>query len=467
MSNATVSVHDVEHDVPLAGVPCLVRALRCDRPLEPPARIMLEDVSRVVLGRGDLGHARDGDELVIRCPDDRMSSVHARLVREGQAFTLVDDASKNGTLVNGRRCDSARLADGDVIETGHTYFVFRARVPRGLPEHPAELAPSKEVGEIPLVTFVWSLAKQLDRAARVAPSALPVIVLGETGTGKEVVARALHRMSARSGAFVAINCGAIPATLVEGELFGSRRGAFSGAVDDRPGLVRAADAGTLFLDEIGELPLPAQVALLRVLQEQEVLPIGATKPVKVDVRVVAATHRALDRLVDTGDFRADLFARLGGLTIRLPSLRERREDLGLIIASLLHRMTPHAERIALSRQAARALFLCPFRHNIRELEKAISLAVTIAVGDAELDGPITIELDDLPDELRASELPKGAAPQERASDDEDRKAHLVALLTQHHGRVADVARAMGKARMQIHRWIQRYGLDLEAFRKAR
>src|SRR5262249_34475224 len=145
-------------------------------------------------------------------------------------------------------------------------------------------------------------------------------------------------MSERNGPFVAINCGAIPSNLIESELFGAKRGAFSGAIEDRPGLIRSADEGTLFLDEIGELPPTAQVALLRVLQEHEVLPIGATRPIKVDVRVVVATHRPLERLVDAERFRADLFARLGGLSVRLPALRERREDLGLVLNGLVARL---------------------------------------------------------------------------------------------------------------------------------
>jgi transcriptional regulator with GAF, ATPase, and Fis domain len=172
-------------------------------------------------------------------------------------------------------------------------------------------------------------------------------------------------------------------------------------------------------------------------------------------------------MVDSASFRSDLFARLGGLTIRLPGLRDRRDDFGLIVASVLRRVAPDAGRVSLSRQAARAVFRYPFPHNIRELEKALGLAITIETPDTS--GAIEIGLDGLPEELRAVELRPGAgapAPDHDHHDDESRKAHLVALLTQHRGRVADVARAMGKARMQIHRWIQRYEIDLESFRKS-
>jgi DNA-binding NtrC family response regulator len=287
---------------------------------------------------------------------------------------------------------------------------------------------------------------------------LPIVVLGETGTGKEVIARAAHASSNRSGPFIAVNCGAIPANLVESELFGSRKGSFTGALTDRAGLVRAADGGTLFLDEIAELPLPAQVALLRVIQEREVTAVGEVKPTSVDVRIIAATHQSLDRLADTGEFRSDLYARLSGLTIKLPALRDRREDLGLVIANVVPRVV--ADRaIRFSRRAARALFAYGFPRNIRELEKVLGLAATVA-GKAEID------LVHFPDELQAPPKPsdagRGAEP---SVTDEARKAMLIQLLTVHRGQISAVARAMGKARMQIHRWIERFGIDLETYRR--
>jgi DNA-binding NtrC family response regulator len=437
-------------------VPSLVRAFRCDRPFEPSARILLDAVSRVVLGRGELATTRRDRDLVVNVPDDRMSTVHACLVRRDHGFELEDSGSKNGTLVNGLRCDRIALHDGDVIETGHTFFVYRVSVPVRSSITASLFAESTSPADLPLATFVPGLAAQFERLARVAMSSVSVVVLGETGTGKEVIARALHRMSGRSGPLIVLNCGAIPATLIESELFGVRKGAFSGATVDRPGLIRAADGGTLFLDEIGELPASAQIALLRVLQEQEVMPIGATRPIKVDVRLVAATHRALDRMVDAGTFRADLLARLGGLWIRLPPLRERREDLGLVIQHVLRRIGA-CEHLQLSRQAARALFLHAFPQNVRQLEKALGLAAVI------VDPNGLIELEHLPAELRVIE-PGAPGRGDSNESDEQRKARLLTLLAEHRGRVAAVARAMGKARMQIHRWIDRYEIDLESFR---
>jgi len=289
---------------------------------------------------------------------------------------------------------------------------------------------------------------------RIARSSLPVVVVGESGTGKELVARAVHALSQRSGPFQAVNCAAIPATLLESELFGARKGAFSGAAEDRPGLVRAADRGTLLLDEVADLPPPAQAALLRFLQESEVLPVGATRPVRVDVRVVAAAQSDLRSLVAEGTFRADLFARLDAFTVRLPPLRERREDLGLLVASLLRKLAPErCEEIRISPEAALALFRHSWPLNVRELEHSLAVALTVCDGAA-------IELEHLPEGVRLGRT--GLAADEDAEGFRD---ELLALLRRHRGNVAEVARAFGKGRMQIHRWARRYEIDLASFRR--
>jgi transcriptional regulator with GAF, ATPase, and Fis domain len=301
---------------------------------------------------------------------------------------------------------------------------------------------------------------------QVARSALPVVFSGESGTGKEILARAVHTLSGRSGAFVAVNCGALPETLVETELFGYRKGAFSGANEDRPGLVRSADQGTLFLDEIGDLPLPSQAAFLRVLQEREVLPVGGTRPIAVDVRLIAATHRDLDALVAEDRFRQDLFARISGLKVTLPPLRERREDLGLLIEALLARTGAPPDHGVFDALAARALFRYDWPLNIRELERALAQAVVLA-GDA----PIGCE--HLPDAVADALAPPSADDEplepeaEAASGDEESRLReeLTRLLREHRGNISAVARAKGKARMQIQRWCKRFRLDPESFRR--
>jgi hypothetical protein len=269
----------------------LFHVLSCETPMTADtAAYQLDDVDLVVLGRGSRAAATqlDGDRrrLQLSFSDQWMSIRHARIERRVGALWLIDERSKNGVLVNGSPTREALLVDGDWIEVGHTLLRYRhAALPPPRRPDAVQLA-----GEPALSTVLPTLQDQYDRLAAIARSPVSVVLRGETGTGKEMVARAVHRISGRRGDLIAVNCGALPATLFESELFGYRKGSFSNAIEDRPGLVRAADGGTLFLDEIGELPPSSQVALLRVLQEREVTPLGATHPIKVD-RVLAARMR--------------------------------------------------------------------------------------------------------------------------------------------------------------------------------
>jgi DNA-binding NtrC family response regulator len=269
------------------------------------------------------------------------------------------------------------------------------------------------------------------------------------------MARAIHDMSGRPGPFVPVNCGALPRDLIESELFGHRRGAFSGANEDREGLVRRAHQGTLFLDEIAELPPDSQIALLRFLQEGEVRPVGASQTVKVDVRVVAATHQDVkQRLVD-GRFRSDLYGRISGFEITLPPLRDRREDLGLLIASILSSACPDPSQITLNKAAARALFRYAWPQNIRELENAIRAAVGLSEGGE-------IRLEHLPRTIREKEQP--AAGPLLSTKDRTLREQLLELLRDTGGNVSAVARAMHRAPVQIRRWCYRLQIDLADFR---
>ncbi|HTJ41568.1 MAG TPA: sigma 54-interacting transcriptional regulator [Kofleriaceae bacterium] len=437
-------------------MPQLIIALDCDRPMAAPSRHVLDGLDEVTFGRGDRRVRRDGTTLAVRLPDPRMSTEHGRLVRQGGGWVLDDPSSKNGCVVNGSLMRRRALADGDVLELGHTFCLFRvAPAATGEPDLDAD---QLTVTRPDLATFGGDLERAFARLTRIAATDVPVLIHGETGTGKEVVARAVHELSARRGPFVAINCGALTESLLEAELFGARKGAFSGATADRIGLVRAADGGTLFLDEIAELRPHSQAALLRVLQEREVIAIGDTKPVRVDVRFCAATHRKLEDLVDRGGFRADLYARLYGYVADLPPLRQRREDLGLLVRALLRR-TPGGERARFTPSSARLLFRHDWPRNVRELEKALASAVPLAEGRA-------ITPDDLPEPLRREQaraaFPTPAPP---PLDDDALRARLVSLLESHDGNVAAVARAMGKERMQIHRWARRFGLDLGSYRR--
>jgi two-component system response regulator AtoC len=247
----------------------------------------------------------------------------------------------------------------------------------------------------------------LRQVRKLAPQRTTVLITGESGTGKELVARALHDLSPRAACpFVAVNCGAIPAELIESELFGHVRGAFTDAVRNKKGLAAEADGGTLFLDEVGELPLATQVKLLRFLQEEEVRPVGDTRSVRVDVRVVAATARDLGKAVQAGQFREDLYYRLDVVGIRLPPLRERPEDVEPLARHFLVRLgglRPDLPRLELSDGARDALAGWRWPGNVRELRHALERAVVLAEGEL-------IREEDLPDAVRAGARPSPQPP---------------------------------------------------------
>ncbi len=249
------------------------------------------------------------------------------------------------------------------------------------------------------------LKKQI---SRLAPVSTTILVVGESGTGKELVARALHELSPRASMpFVAVNCGAIPAGLIESELFGHARGAFTDARVAKRGLFTEADGGTIFLDEVGELPMQAQVKLLRVLQESEVRPVGESRSEKVDVRVVAATLRDLQRLVEKGEFREDLFFRLNVVQLKVPPLRDRRDDVPLLAAAFLARFNRDFNReppiSGLSPEAEQMLSSYAWPGNVRELENAMERAVLLA--DGTLIAP-----ENLPEKLWAARPAPAASP---------------------------------------------------------
>jgi transcriptional regulator of acetoin/glycerol metabolism len=428
--------------------PFLFLVLQCDRPLSVGARFPLVGADEVAIGRAPaLDFEDSAGPPRIGIPDARMSSSHVRLQRGAGSWIAEDQGSKNGTFVDGKRIKRQDLRNGMVLELGHTFLLFRELVADADFLNATELGPPAAG----MATLLPSFAAELDRVKLVAASRVPILLRGESGTGKEVLAAAIHRASGRPGALQAVNCGAIPANLVESELFGHRRGAFSGAVDDHPGLIRGADRGTLLLDEIGYLPLAAQASLLRVLQDEQVLAVGATNPVKVDLRVIAATHRDLDALVAAQQFRPDLLARLSGYTCALPPLRERREDFSLLVASLLSRIgVPEA---TFSPEAARALLRHSWPLNVRELEKCLSSAAVLARGGR-------IEKEHLPATVVTSPAPNLPEPVV-----DKRREEMISLLLEHGGNVTAVARSMGKARTQVQRWLRKFNIDPVSFRR--
>ena len=288
-----------------------------------PSAFQLIDETRATIGRGP--------GVTVALDAAGLSRCHVEIYRQGPAYIIHDLGSTNGTHVNGRRVEYASLTEEDVVRLGDVLGVVARVPPEAQPDAPVldVLAPD--------LAFGPGLAPQIAEIRRVAPSPLPVLIVGETGAGKEFVALAVHVLGRRRGAFHAVNCAALPTALAEAELFGHSRGAFTGAEQATLGHLRAADGGTLFLDELAELPLPLQAKLLRVLQDGRVTPLGETRAHAVDIRVVAACQQAPERLVDSGRLRPDLLARLAGLTVAVPPLRERRADIAVFFQLFLDR----------------------------------------------------------------------------------------------------------------------------------
>lgn len=291
--------------------------------------------------------------------------------------------------------DSMRMGAVDYIAKPFDHDEMIAAVKRALGKaaKPAAIAARKSSDEkdTPIEGMIGSSAvirEVYSKIHKVAPTSATVLVLGETGTGKELVANAIHSESPRKAKpIISVNCAAIPETLIEAELFGHEKGAFTGAASNREGLVAAADGGTLFLDEIGELPLEAQARLLRVLQEGEVRPIGSTESRKVDVRLVAATHRDLGKLARDGKFREDLYFRINVVQLRLPPLRERGKDILLLAETFIKRFCTEMLRspLTLTPEAIQAITTYSWPGNIRELENAMQRSVILCDDEHEID----------------------------------------------------------------------------------
>jgi DNA-binding NtrC family response regulator len=436
--------------------------LDCERPLAGGARYSLDQIDEVLIGRGReqriTRETADGRKrLVVLLPGRRLSSVHARIRRVDGAWAVVDAGSTNGSYLNGERVTEAPLTDEDVLELGRTFLMLTRSL------EPGDQAPcdreAREVWSRPaaFATLRPEISAGLAAIERVARTDLTLLLCGETGTGKEVLASAIHELSGRSGALIAVNCGAIPDTLVESQLFGHVRGAFSGAHSDALGFVRSAEQGTLLLDEAQDLSPAAQAALLRVLQQREVVPVGSSRPQPVRVRFIATAPQLLDEAVRNGHMRADLLARLQGFTHTLWPLRERPQDLGLLVAAILRRAGVNdAASPSLSLEFAQRLFRYNFPLNVRELEQLLLRAWALSEA-----GCLDLDFAEPAGELRQSQR----APSELSASDAALRERLLTELRRMRGNVAGVARALGKAPMQVRRWLRRFEIDPEHFRE--
>ncbi len=382
----------------------------------------------------------------------RISRRHAELRWRDGVLELRDVGSHNGSFVNGRQVERARLEPGDVLGIGGLLLLFQL----GRPGEPHAVCPS-------IVGRSDGMAEVLDQVSLAARRDTTVLLLGETGVGKELVAREVHRQSGRKGPFVPVNCGGVSPGLLQSELFGHARGAFSGAERARKGLVVAAEGGTLFLDEIGEASPELQVVFLRLLQERQIRPVGADRPQSVDVRFVAATNRELTAEAEAGRFRGDLLSRLYRWVVRIPPLRERREDIPLLVAHFVEQFAGRA--LPLRRSLALQLLRHDWPGNVRELE-AIVERLVVARGHApSLDLPLWLP-DALsqtsPRSLPAASAPSAASPPARPQrpPGDVLREKLVAL----GGNVRALATELGVSRNSLYRWLREEGIDPQSCR---
>jgi two-component system, NtrC family, response regulator GlrR len=308
-----------------------------------------------------------------------------------------------------------------------------------------------------IITRSSSMEDLLAQARRVAASDASVCLYGASGTGKELLARAIHRASPRAEApFVAVNCGAIPEGLLESELFGHKKGSFTGAVSDRRGLFQAAQGGTLFLDEIGDMPLPLQVKLLRALEERKIRPVGSHETFDVDVRVIAATHRKLEERIASGEFREDLYYRLNVVKLYIPTLAERREDIPLLGNEFLSRLGARYRRgrLAFSPEALQLLVSAPWPGNVRQLLNVVEQAVALAATEVIPESLVRQALD-------AGDTALTPLDEARRAFERD---YLVRILKITGGNVTKAARLAGRNRTEFYRLLERHSLEPGMFK---
>ncbi|MBC8070551.1 MAG: sigma 54-interacting transcriptional regulator [Deltaproteobacteria bacterium] len=387
----------------------------------------------VRLQGGRLVIGRDA-QATLAIDDARLSRAHAQIGWVRGTWQVVDLGSRNGTSIDGHRIRGAQTAaSASVVRVGRSLLLLCDDV------RPWDGWNAPSAGPVIGPRMQASIVA-LERAGT---RGVPAFIAGETGTGKELAAAAYHRGTGRDRRMVAVNCASIPESLAERLLFGSRRGAFSGATDAQ-GLFEAADGSTLFLDEVGELDLAVQAKLLRVLETGEVLPLGATASRKVDVRVCCASHRDLQEAVEAGRFREDLYYRLVRRRVRLAALRERREEIPLFVA---HALAKHGPSLWAHERFIEHCCLLPWHGNVRELLGELECAVHTA-------------LDAGSDVLRVEHLPNVEAPRAVAAD---REAVLTAIAGS-HGNLAAAARALGLHRTQLYRLLEKLGIDRAATR---
>ncbi|MFT4975965.1 MAG: transcriptional regulator with GAF, ATPase, and Fis domain, partial [Myxococcota bacterium] len=407
--------------------------------------------------------ARRGVDIALS--DPTVSRRHAQIVRTSGSVVLRDLDSTNGTFVGPVRIREVYLTPNLRFRVGRTEMIFTQE------DQVINISPTKEAAFEGMVGASVAMRQLFGVLRRIAPTNLTVLLTGETGTGKELASRAVHDHSRRrDGPFIVFDCGAAPENLIESELFGHKRGAFTGAVGDRPGVFELADGGTIFLDEVGELPLELQPKLLRVLEQREVRRVGGTRTKSIDVRVVAATNRNLRDEVAQGTFREDLYYRLAVVEVLIPPLRERMSDLQLLIAHLLQHADHNPGVFRVSEEVMSIFSSYHWPGNVRELNNCLIRALPFCDTDQ-------ITLDTLPRTLRSQEAAPSAPstpsptttplhtdPSLPFKDAKDQlieafeRQYLVDLLEHHSGNVSRAARIAQMDRKTITRLMKKHQL---------
>jgi transcriptional regulator of acetoin/glycerol metabolism len=408
---------------------------------------------RIVLGRGE--------DCEIQLPGNETSRTHAVIERGGMVQTIRDLDSRNGVFVNGQQVREAPLFPGVVLRLGEWIGIVI--------EVPANLAEPEPVFDVLARGLAGGpvLRPILDEVRRAAPSTLPIVLVGETGTGKEGFAHAIHAWSGRTGPFAAVNCAALVPSLAEAELFGYRRGAFTGAERSSPGHFRAAQGGTLLLDEITDLPESVQAKLLRAIEQREVMPLGESAAVPVDVRIVAATQTALSQVVAERKFRPDLSARLDGMTVGLPPLRDRKQEIPFLFSHLL-REHSGGRPPQLEPRLVEQLCLYDWPFNVREMDLLVRrLLVLHGTEESLRRSHLPDHVRHSPDGTRGSHRttpvatpPVGVEVRESPRARRERElAALLAALRAHKGNVLRAAAAAGISRQRAYRLMEANSAD--------
>ena len=407
------------------------------------------DGDRVVIG------THEGADLVLTDPTVSRHHVEIALVPEG--YRIRDLDSKNGTFMDGLRVLDVIVEGGARLRIGETQLEVKPL------SDTVEIALSPATRMGPLIGRSAKMRRIFTLVGKVAPTDTTVLLTGESGTGKEVSARAIHEHSKRAdGPFVVVDCAALPPTLIESELYGHERGAFTGADRARVGAFESATGGTLFLDEIGELPLDLQTRLLGVIERRQIQPLGSTRSRAIDVRLVAATNRDLRREVNRGSFRADLYFRIAVVTLELPALRERPEDIPLYIEAFLAEHAAAGHPLQLGADTIAELSARPWPGNVRELRNALERAA--ALGEVEPASDLVRPIDGIATGAETADIHTHADPTvpfktgKAMLVDRFERAYVEALMQRHGGNITQAARSAEIDRVYLLRLLDKFGM---------